>query len=143
MHTVPATFYLTYKMCSNAAVLMDLKCISHPSFQFHFQRNTYEACNFNLVEMLCCQAPGMSRFYLFLTSTSVYFSVSQPPDKILRGVNYVTHFDVRASIMDPLYLQDAVTQIRSHMPPEGITAPAQVLLKTPLHGKKILYLDIL
>ena len=119
MHTVPATFYLTYKICPNAAVLMDLNCITHPSFLLHFQRNKFEACNFNLVEMLCCQAPGISGFYLFLTSTSVYFSVSQPRDKILRGVNCVAHFDVRASIMDALYLQDAVTQIRSHMAPEG------------------------
>ena len=61
----------------------------------------------------------------------MYFSVSQPRDKILREASHVAHCDVQASNMDALYLQDAVTQIRSHMPPEGHTAPAQVPLKTP------------
>lgn len=42
--------------------------------------------------------------------------------------------------MAVLYLQDAVTQIRSHMPPEGLTAPTQVPLKTP-HTENILNLN--
>lgn len=100
-------------------------------FIYTLKRNTFEACNFSLAKMLCCQASGILGLYLFPTSTSVYFFVSQPRDKILREASHVARFDVQASIMDPLYWQDAVTQIRSHMVPEGLTAPAQVLLKTP------------
>lgn len=72
----------------------------------------YSWHGYPILGLLKCFAVRHQRFKNFINSHHTHlciFSVSQPPDKILREASHEADFDVPASNMDALYLQDAVT----------------------------------